>query len=60
MNKEMYSPIYGCATFDDSETISSIYKSLKTKQLKPLHKHIIDIAEYLSKHTLGDANETSK
>ena len=106
MNKEMYSPVYGCTVFDDKykdddrkvidyETMSSICKSLKTKQLKLLHKHIIDIAdelfrfsdeldmsdneeyncklsiietlkeldhvaEYLTKRTLGDANETSK
>lgn len=106
MNKEIYSPVYGCATFDDKhedddrkvtdyEMMSSICKSLKIQQLKLLHKHIIDvadelyrlsdeldmsdknefsckisiiealkeldhIAEYLTKRTLGDANETSK
>lgn len=106
MNKEMYSPSYGCATFDDTheddnikvtdyEMMSSICKSLKIRQLKLLHKHIIDVAdelfrfsdeldmsdknefsckisiiealkeldhvtEYLTKRTLGDANETSK
>ena len=106
MNKEIYSPVYGCTVFDDKykdddrkvidyEMMSSICKSLNTKQLKLLHRHIIDIAnelfrfsdeldmgdkeeckckisiiealkelnhvaEYLSKHTLGDANETSK
>lgn len=99
-DKEIYSPVYGCAIFDDRkvidyETMSSICKSLKTKQLKLLHKHIIDIAdelfrfsdaldmsdneernckisimetlkelnhvaEYITKHTLGDTNETSK
>lgn len=104
MNKEMYSPVYGCAMFDnkhedidrkaiDYETMSSLCKSLKIKQLKLLHKHIIDIAdelfrfsdelsmsdveecnckisiiealkeldhvaEYLSKHTLGDTSES--
>lgn len=102
----MYSPVYGCSTFDDKyedddrkvidyEMMSSICKSLKTKQLKLLHKRIIDIAdelyrfsdeldmsdkeernckisiiealkeldhvaEYLTKRTLGDTNETSK
>ena len=106
MNKEMYSPVYGCAIFDgkykegnremtDYEMMSSICKSLKIQQLKLLHKHIIDvadelyrlsdeldmsdknefsckisiiealkeldhIAEYLTKRTLGDVNETSK
>lgn len=104
MNKEIYSPVYGCATFDDKyddrkvtdyEMMSSICKSLKTRQLKLLHRHIIDVAdelyrlsdeldmsdknefsckisiiealkeldhvaEYLTKHTLGDTNETSK
>lgn len=105
MSKEMYSPVYGCAIIDDKneddrkvidyEMMSSIYKSLETKQLKLLHKRIIDIAdelyrfsdeldmsdkeernckisiieaikelnnvtEYLTKHTLGDTNESSK
>lgn len=104
MNKEIYSPVYGCIIFDDKyedrkvtdyEMMYSICKSLKIKQLKLLHKHIIDIAdelyrlsdeldmsdknefsckisiieaikelnnvaEYLTKRTLGDANETSK
>lgn len=106
MNKEIYSPVYGCATFDDTheddnrkvtdyEMMSSICKSLKIQQLKLLHKHIIDVAdelyrlsdeldmsnkeefsckisiiealkeldhvaEYLTKRTLGDADETSK
>jgi hypothetical protein len=107
MNKEMYSPVYGCVIFDDRneddddrkvidyESMSSICKSLKIEQLKLLHKHIIDIAdelfrfsdeldmnnreecncklsiiealkeldhvaEYLTKQTLGDINETSK
>lgn len=105
MNKEIYSLVYGCAIFDgkyeddrkviDYDTMSSICKSLKIKQLKLLHKHIIDVAdklfkfsdeldmsdkeecnckvsiiealkeldhisEYLTKRTLGDANETSK
>ena len=104
MNKEIYSPVYGCATFDDThnddnrrvtdyEMMSSICKSLKFKQMKLLHKHIIDIAdelfrfsdeldmsdknefsckisiiealkeldhvaEYLTKHTLGDTSES--
>lgn len=102
-------PIYGCyiesnkvsddedddIKIIDYEMLSSISKSLKTQQLKLLHKHIIDVAdelyrfsdeldmsdkeefkckisiiealkelynvaEYLSKHTLGDTNETSK
>lgn len=104
MSKETYCPVYGCAMFDDKyddrkvidyERVSSICKSLKAKQLKLLHRHIIDIAdelyrfsdeldmsdkeeckckisiieaikelnnvaEYLTKRTLGDANETSK
>lgn len=58
MNKEIYSPVYGCTIFDDKykdsdskvidyETISSICKSLKIKQLKLLHRHIIDIADEL-------------
>lgn len=94
-------PIYGCYTESnkvsdeddikiiDYEMMSSICKSLKTKQLKLLHKRIIDVAdelyrfsdeldmsdkeernckisiiealkeldhvaEYLTKHTLGD------
>lgn len=104
--KEMYSPAYGCTIFDDKyedddrkvidyEMMSSICKSLKTQQLKLLHKRIIDIAdelyrfsdeldmsdkdefsckisiiealkelnhvaEYLTKRTLGDTNESSK
>jgi hypothetical protein len=55
------SPIYGCyiesnRVSDDEdddrkvidyETLSSICKSLKTQQLKLLHKHIIDIADEL-------------
>jgi tryptophanase len=106
MSKEIYSPVYGCTVFDDRheddnrkvidyETLLSLSKSLKTQQLKLLHKHIIDIAdelyrfsdeldmsdkeecsckisifeaikelnnvtEYLTKQTLGDADETSK
>ena len=102
--KEIYSPVYGCAIFDDKyedddrkvidyKMMSSICKSLKIQQLKLLHKHIIDIAdelyrfsdeldmsnrdefsckisiiealkelnhvaEYLSKHTLGDTSES--
>lgn len=104
--KEIYSPVYGCSTiFDDKneddrkpidyEMMFSISKSLKIRQLKLLHKHIIDtadeiyrfsneldisdkeeckcklsiieaikelnnVAEYLSKYTLGDTNESSK
>lgn len=102
-------PIYGCYNESnkvsddedddikviDYELLSAISKSLKTKQLKLLHKHIIDVADelyrfsdeldssnkeefsckisiikalkeldhvtyYLSKRTLGDANEASK
>ena len=106
MNKEIYSPVYGCCTIVDDKnednrkvidyvTMPSICKSLKIKQLKLLHKHIIDVAdelyrfsdeldmsdkedhnckisiievlkelnhvaEYLTKQTLGDTNETSK
>lgn len=106
MSKEIYSPVYGCVTLDDThvedfkkvtdyEMMSSICKSLKIQQLKLLHKHIIDvadelyrlsdeldmsdknefsckisiieaikelnnIAEYLTKRTLGDTDETSK
>ena len=106
MNKEMYSPSYGCTIFDDRheyddrkvidyEMLSSISKSLKTQQLKLLHKHIIDVAdelyrfsdeldssnneelsckisiiealkelnnvaEYLTKRTLGDTDEAFK
>lgn len=55
--KEIYSPVYSCTIFDDKyeddrkvidyETISSICKALKIKQLKLLHKHIIDIADEL-------------
>lgn len=54
-NKEIYSPVYGCSTIIDDkneddrkvidyEVISSLCKSLKIKQLKLLHKHVIDIA----------------
>jgi hypothetical protein len=57
-NKELYSPVYGCTIFDykyedddrkvtDYEMLSSLSKSLKTQQLKLLHKHIIDIADEL-------------
>lgn len=56
-NKEIYSPIYGCAVFDeheddnrkviDYEMLSSLSKSLKIQQLKLLHKHIIDISDEL-------------
>jgi hypothetical protein len=56
--KEMYSTSYGCAIFNDKyedddikvtdyEMMSSICKSLKTQQLKLLHKHIIDVADEL-------------
>ena len=100
-------PIYGCYTENnkvsddedddrnviDYEMLFSISKSLKIKQLKLLHKHIIDVAdelyrfsdeldmgdkeefnckiyiiealkeldhvaEYLTKHTLGDTSES--
>lgn len=58
MNKEIYSPVYGCSTIVDDkyeddrkavdyEMMSFICKSLKIKQLKLLHKHIIDIANEL-------------
>lgn len=58
MNREIYSPSYGCSTiFDDNyeddrkavdyEMMSFICKSLKIKQLKLLHKRIIDIADEL-------------
>jgi len=54
-------PMYGCCIksdkatdyeYDDRkvidyETLSSIHKSLKTKQMKLLHKHIIDVADEL-------------
>jgi len=54
-------PIYGCYTENnkvsddedddrkeiDYEMLSSISKSLKTQQLKLLHKHIIDVADEL-------------
>lgn len=49
-------PIYGCYVesdeYDDRkvinyELLSSISKSLKTQQLKLLHKHIIDVADEL-------------
>lgn len=57
-NEILYSPVYGCTIFDaeyedddrkviDYEMLSSLSKSLKTKQLKLLHKHIIDIADEL-------------
>lgn len=55
--KEIYSPVYGCTIFDDKyeddrkvidyEAMSSICKALKIKQLKLLHKHIIDAADEL-------------
>lgn len=55
------SPVYGCYTESDKvsddedddrkvidyEVLSSICKSLKTQQLKLLHKHIIDVADEL-------------
>ena len=58
MNREIYSSVYGCTIFDDKyedddrkpidyEMTSSICKSLKIKQLKLLHKHIIDTADEL-------------
>jgi tryptophanase len=58
MNKEMYSPSYGCTVFDDRhedddrkvidyEMMSSICKSIKANQMKFLHKRIIDIADEL-------------
>lgn len=61
--KEIYSPVYGCTTLDDKyadddrkvidyETMSSICKALKIKQLKLLHKRIIDIADEL--HRFSD------
>ena len=57
-NKVTYSPIYGCTIFnaeyedDDRKTVnyemlSSLSKSLKTQQLKLLHKRIIDISDDL-------------
>lgn len=57
-NKERYSPVYGCTIFDDKyeeddrkvidyQVLSSLSKSLKIKQLKLLHKHIIDVADEL-------------
>ena len=57
-NKVIYSPMYGCTIFDaeyedddrkvtDYEVLSSLSKSLKIKQLKLLHKHIIDVADEL-------------
>lgn len=57
-NKEIYSPMYGCNIFDaeyedddrkviDYEALLSLSKSLKTQQLKLLHKHIIDVADEL-------------
>lgn len=57
--KEIYSPVYGCAIFDDKneedddrkvidyEMMSSICKSMKANQMKLLHKRIIDIADEL-------------
>lgn len=66
--KEIYSPVYGCTIFDDKyeddikvidyETMSSICKALKIKQLKLLHKHIIDIADEL--YRFSDELDTSK
>lgn len=58
MSKEIYSPVYGCTIFDDShedddikiidyKMMLSICKSLKTQQMKLLHKRIIDIADEL-------------
>lgn len=66
MNKEIYSPMYGCSTIIDDKneddrkvidyevtsSISSLCKSLNTEQLKLLHKHIIDIADEL--HRFSD------
>lgn len=57
-NKVIYSPMYGCTIFDDKyedddrkvtdyEVLLSLSKSLKTQQLKLLHKHIIDVADEL-------------
>lgn len=57
-NERLYSPVYGCTIFDaeyeeddrkviDYEMLSSLSKSLKIKQLKLLHKHIIDVADEL-------------
>ena len=57
-NEILYSPIYGCTIFDaeyedddrkaiDYEMLSSLSKTLKIKQLKLLHKHIIDVADEL-------------
>lgn len=57
-NEILYSPVYGCTIFDaeyedddrkviDYEVLSSLSKSLKIKQLKLLHKHIIDVADEL-------------
>lgn len=57
-NKVIYSPMYGCSMVDaeyedderkvtDHEELLSLSKSLKIKQLKLLHKHIIDIADEL-------------
>lgn len=58
MNKEIYSPVYGCVIFDDKyedsdrkvidyEMMSSICKSMKANQMKLLHKRIIDVADEL-------------
>lgn len=57
-NKVYYSPMYGCTIFNaeyedddkkvtDYEELLSLSKSLKIKQLKLLHKHIIDISNEL-------------
>jgi hypothetical protein len=57
-NKVIYSPMYGCPIVDaeyeeddrkvtDYEMLLSLSKSLKTQQLKLLHKHIIDISDEL-------------
>lgn len=56
--KEIYPPVYGCTTLDDKyadddrkvidyDMMSSICKALKIKQLKLLHKQIIDVANEL-------------
>lgn len=60
MNMETISQVYDCTIFNDKdkyeeddrkvidyEMMSSICKSLKTRQLKLLHKHIIDVADEL-------------
>ncbi len=57
-NERLCSPVYGCTIFDaeyedddkkvtDYEALLSLSKSLKIKQLKLLHKHIIDISDEL-------------